>query len=100
MPINSTKTKERHSMGLKYPDRYHVVLVNDDVTPMDFVIQMLVDIFNKTLDQAKDLTMQVHHQGRAIAGSYSHEIAEQKQHEATSMARENGFPLQILLEKM
>lgn len=96
----STKTRERHSLEVKYPDRFHVVVLNDDVTPMDFVVQMLIDIFNKSLDQAKDLTLTIHTQGKAIAGSYSHEIAEQKQLEATGMAREQGFPLKITLEKM
>jgi ATP-dependent Clp protease adaptor protein ClpS len=96
----STKAREKHSVEIRYPDRFHVVVLNDDVTPMDFVIQLLVDIFNKTLSQAKDITIAVHTQGQAIAGSYSHEIAEQKQLEATGMAREQGFPLKITLEKM
>lgn len=96
----STETRERYNLDIKYPDRFHVVVLNDDVTPMTFVVQMLVDVFNKNLEQAKDLTIAIHQQGKAIAGSYSHEIAEQKHLEAVGMARTQGFPLQLTIEKM
>jgi len=81
------------------PDRFKVVLLNDDVTPMDFVIDLLVGIFKHSKDTAKDLTMQVHQEGSAIVGVYTFELAEQKSIEATGLSRQHGFPLQIRVEK-
>lgn len=81
------------------PDRFKVVLLNDDVTPMDFVIELLVGIFKHSKDTAKDLTMQVHQEGSAIVGVYTFELAEQKSIEATGLSRQHGFPLQIRVEK-
>ena len=90
--------KRQTSRQLKEPGKYKVVLCNDDVTPMDFVVAMLVSIFKYDDKGAVDLTLQVHHKGRAIAGVYPHEIAEQKTVDATEMARLNGFPLIIKVE--
>ena len=63
---------------IEYPERFNVVLLNDDFTPMDFVVQLLVEIFNRTIDEARDITMQIHDNGKGIAGTYGFEIAEQK----------------------
>lgn len=92
----STKTVTQ----VTYPDRFNIVVFNDDFTPMDFVIQILVEIFNKSLDEAKDLTLQIHETGRAIAGTYMHELAEQKLSEAIMSTRQQGHPLKIIMEKM
>jgi len=92
----ATETKTE----VKFPDRFNVILINDDHTPMDFVIKLLVEIFNKGIKDAKELTMKVHNEGQAIAGSYNNEIANQKHHEAVEMAKGFGYPLQIKLEKM
>ena len=56
---------------ITYPNRYNVVFINDDFTPMDFVVQLLVEVFNKTLEEAKDVTLQIHEKGKGIAGSYN-----------------------------
>jgi ATP-dependent Clp protease adaptor protein ClpS len=66
---------------------------------MNFVIQVLIEIFRHTDESAEDVTMQVHETGSGIAGVYSFEIAEAKAVEATNLARQNGFPLQIKLEE-
>jgi ATP-dependent Clp protease adaptor protein ClpS len=66
---------------------------------MNFVIQVLVEIFRHTEESAEDVTVQVHETGSGIAGVYSFEIAEAKAVEATNLARTNGFPLQIKLEE-
>jgi ATP-dependent Clp protease adaptor protein ClpS len=81
------------------PDRYKVVFLNDDITPMDFVIDVLVGIFKHSKDTAKNLTMQIHQEGSAIVGIYTFELAEQKSIEATALSRSHGFPLQIRVEK-
>tara|TARA_B100000963_G_scaffold245052_1_gene214552 strand:+ start:1954 stop:2253 length:300 start_codon:yes stop_codon:yes gene_type:complete len=83
-----------------YPNRYNVVFINDDFTPMDFVVQLLVEVFNKTLEEAKDVTLQIHEKGKGIAGSYNYELAEQKKAEAVAISRNNGHPLTILVEKI
>lgn len=94
-----TRTDVRKTTSLHYPKRYNVVILNDDATPVDFVIQLLVDIFNKTIADAKALTMQVHEHGKGIAGTYSKELAEQKHVEATLASRTAGYPLRIKLEE-
>ena len=85
---------------ITYPNRYNVVFINDDFTPMDFVVQLLVEVFNKTLEEAKDVTLQIHEKGKGIAGSYNYELAEQKKAEAVAISRNNGHPLTILVEKI
>jgi ATP-dependent Clp protease adaptor protein ClpS len=83
-----------------YPKRYNVVLLNDDFTPMDFVIQLLIEVFNKNLEQSKDVTMIIHEKGKGIAGTYNFELAEQKKAEAVAISRNNGHPLTIMVEKI
>jgi len=90
--------KKQTSREIKEPSKYKVIVCNDDVTPVDFVIAMLVSIFKLDERSAVDLTLKVHNQGSAIAGVYPHEIAEQKCLDATQMARLNGFPLIIKIE--
>lgn len=90
---------EKIEQVIATPERYKVVFINDDKTPMDFVIDVLVSIFRHSQDTAKNLTMQVHQEGSAIVGVYSFELAEQKVIEATNLSRNHGFPLQIRLEK-
>lgn len=90
---------EKIKMEIKEPKRYKVIFVNDDSTPMDFVVHILESIFKHTSDTAKNLTMQIHEEGSAIVGVYSFEIAEQKAVEATKESREAGFPLQIAVEE-
>ena len=81
------------------PEKYRVILLNDDVTPMDFVINILVSIFKHSTDTAKDLTLKIHKEGSAIVGVYTYEIAEQKGIETTLAARQENFPLQVKVKK-
>ena len=80
------------------PSRYNVIFLNDDATPIEWVIDLLVSIFKHTHSSAENLTMEIHTNGSAVVGTYSYEIAEQKTIEATQLSRENGFPLQVKLE--
>ena len=93
--IEEKKVVER---SLKEPPRYKVVILNDNVTPMEFVIAMLIAIFRYDEEPAYDLTMEVHNKGSAVAGIYSHEVAEQKVLDGTNMARANNFPLNLKSE--
>jgi ATP-dependent Clp protease adaptor protein ClpS len=77
-----------------------VIIFNDDFTPVEFVIKLLVEIFNKNLKSAKDLTLEIHESGSAVAGTYSYEIAEQKCAEGTTVARGQGHPLQLKVKQV
>lgn len=93
----STRTKTRISIAP--PNKWNVVFLNDDVTPMELVIEILTGIFHHTAESAEKLTLEIHNAGQAVAGTYIYEIAEQKGLEATAIAREAGFPLQIKVEE-
>jgi ATP-dependent Clp protease adaptor protein ClpS len=93
-----TATRERTQTDVRYPVRYKVIFLNDDFTPMDFVIQLLVEIFNKNIDDAHAITMEIHNSGSGVAGVYSLEIAEQKTHEALILCKHAGHPLEIVYE--
>jgi len=84
---------------VKEPKKYKVVVLNDDFTPMEFVVAMFVSIFRKQHNEAIDLTVQIHTDGSAVAGIFPHEIAEQKVVDAVSMARANGHPLVLRAEQ-
>lgn len=99
-----TKTQTREltdtNVDVAFPKRYNVVIFNDDTTEVGFVLQLLVSIFNKNEQEAADLINQIHNCGKGIAGTFSREIAEQKQAEATDASRRYHFPLQIIVEKV
>jgi ATP-dependent Clp protease adaptor protein ClpS len=99
MPTTDIQLDEKIKVTVQEPKQWKVILLNDDTTPMEFVIQLLTQIFRHSEATAKDITLQVHETGSGIAGSYSFEIAEAKAVEATTLARGNGFPLQIKLEE-
>lgn len=100
MGQSQTKTQSKSSSKIAYPKRYKVVFHNDDFTPMEFVIHLLIEIFNKDINQAKDITLQIHEQGLAVAGIYGFEIAEAKTYEANLISRHNGHPLKITSEEL
>lgn len=84
----------------KKPRKWNVVFLNDDFTPMDFVVDVLMVIFNHTQDNAINIMLTVHHKGRAIAGTYSWEIAEAKSDKVMRLAAQNEFPLQVVIEPL
>lgn len=81
------------------PPRYHVVLINDDYTPMDFVIDVLRKFFNMDTEKATDIMLTIHYKGKARCGTYSAEIAETKVDQVLRFALENEHPLQCSMEK-
>lgn len=83
----------------KEPSRYNVIVCNDNVTPIEFVVAMLISVFNQSEGEALNLTLKVHNDGSAVAGTYTYEIAEQKALDATNMARANGYPLVVKVEQ-
>jgi ATP-dependent Clp protease adaptor protein ClpS len=92
-------TSERTKNVIEEPGHYKVIFVNDDVTPMEFVVDVLQKIFKHSQETAGSITLSVHNEGSAVVGVYSFEIAEQKGVETTVLARNNGFPLVVKIEK-
>ena len=99
MTSTDIQLDEKIKVTISEPKLWKVVFLNDDATPMEFVISVLIEIFKHTADSARDIMLQVHETGSGIAGVYSFEIAEVKAVEATNLARTNGHPLQIKLEE-
>jgi ATP-dependent Clp protease adaptor protein ClpS len=94
-PVADEKIKNK----LNEPGYYKVIFLNDDMTPMEFVIEVLQKIFKHDILAATNITMSIHHDGSAVVGVYTYEIAEQKVTETIVLARNNGFPLQAKIEK-
>jgi ATP-dependent Clp protease adaptor protein ClpS len=91
--------KERVQPKQQEPEQYRVVLLNDDYTTMDFVVGILESVFQKSPAEAYRIMMQVHRNGRGIAGVYSWEVAETKANTVTSLASAAGFPLRAAVEE-
>lgn len=91
--------KKVTSRKIQLPKKYKVVVCNDDVTPVEFVISMLMLVFKHNQDEAYDLTMAIHNQGSAVVGIYTYEIAEQKALDGVHLARSSGWPLLIKVEE-
>ena len=83
---------------IKQPPMYKVLLLNDDFTPMDFVVSVLKRYFYKTMEQATKVMLQVHYDGAGVAGIYTAEIAETKVSQVNDYAREEGHPLMCTME--
>ena len=95
----NTSLKEKNKVKLKEPKRYKVVMYNDDFTSMEFVVYILVNIFNKNNEEAVDIMMRVHKGGKAIVGTYAYDIAKSKVEKSIALAREEGYPFIIKVEE-
>ena len=93
------ESKEKTKVSLEPPGLWKVVFLNDNSTPMEFVIYLLTSVFKHTEKDATDLTLEIHNSGSAVVGLYTYEIAEQKGIDSTALARANGHPLQINIER-
>ena len=91
---------ERKTPSLSRPSKYQVYLLNDDYTPMDFVVVVLQEFFAMNLSQAVKIMMNIHHNGRAMCGIYTRDIAETKVVQVNEFARINGHPLLCKMEKV
>ena len=83
----------------KKPSMYNVLLLNDDYTPMEFVISVLESIFNKKQEDATQIMLHVHKKGVGICGTFTYEVAETKCKAVIDMAKKNEHPLQCTMEK-
>jgi len=97
--VEDVKIDEKIEQKIGIPPKYKVIVLNDDTTPMDWVIGILADVFKHSEETAKKLTLTIHTEGSAVAGIYTFEVAEQKSVEAVNLSREHGFPLSFRLEQ-
>ena len=93
-----TVTKTQINQGLAEPPMFKIIYLNDYATPMEFVIETLMDSFNYNTETAEKITMDIHEEGSAVVAVLPYEIAEQKGIEVTVQARNNNYPLQVKLE--
>ena len=93
------ETREKTRINIREPKHYKVIMHNDDFTTMDFVVEILVDIFHKDILEAEKLMMMVHEKGKAAVGSYPYDIAVSKVQAAASRAKEEGFPFRMTVEE-
>ncbi len=100
MAQNQSCVRERQRIDIKEPSKYYVIIHNDDVTTMDFVVMILREVFLYDNDSAVELMLQVHNSGKAIAGSYTYDIAHSKVKMATELAKANNFPLLLTVEQV
>ena len=89
----------QEDMDIAEPKWFKVVFINDDYTPVEFVVQVLKSIFGKSTDDANKVAMEIHKNGQGVAGIYRFEIAEQKCVETITIARREKFPLNVRLEE-
>lgn len=91
--------KERAAQKTEEPKLYNVILLNDDYTTMEFVLQILETLFQKSPAEAFRIMMQVHRNGRGLAGVYTYEVAETKADKVAALAAEAGYPLRATIEE-
>ncbi|TAM04775.1 MAG: ATP-dependent Clp protease adapter ClpS [Paraburkholderia sp.] len=90
---------ERQEQKVKPPSMYKVVLMNDDYTPMEFVVMVVQEYFNKDRETATQIMLKVHREGRGVCGVYTRDIASTKVEQVVTHARQAGHPLQCVMEE-
>ena len=93
------ETREKTRIDVREPRHYKVVMHNDDFTSMEFVVEILIDIFHKDGIEAERLMLMVHESGRASVGTYPYDIAVTKINSALARAKAEGFPFRMTLEE-
>jgi ATP-dependent Clp protease adaptor protein ClpS len=93
-----TVVAERKAQKTKPPALYQVVLLNDDYTPMEFVVMVLQQYFQRDIDTATHIMLKIHHEGRGVCGVYPKDIASTKVELVLAAARRDGHPLQCIME--
>ncbi len=85
---------------LDEPTQYKVLLHNDDYTTMEFVVEILMHVFHKSLEEAELIMIEIHKAGKGVCGIFTYEIAETKVHQVKEMAKSSGFPLLATMEEV
>jgi ATP-dependent Clp protease adaptor protein ClpS len=94
-----SNTAVLEKLEYKTPGLYAVTLYNDEVTTMEFVVELLVKLFDKSTAEASTIMMNVHQQGKGVAGIYTYDIAVTKKIRADQMSSEKGYPLRLEIEE-
>jgi ATP-dependent Clp protease adaptor protein ClpS len=98
IPINNVQTESSVSTELRAPKLWQVKILNDDYTPVDFVVEILMTVFHKSEDKAIETTLAVHAEGSAVLGLYTKDIACTKASKAMALAEDEGHPLRLVPE--
>lgn len=96
---NEYELEVEEELELEEPKKYKVFLLNDDYSTMDFVIDVLLKIFRKSLDESEKIMLNIHNNGKEVCGVYTYEIAATKVAQVKTIAREKGFPLKAVMEE-
>ncbi len=96
---NSTDSLVKSRKKVKKPDLYKVIMLNDDFTTMDFVVDILINIFGKNMFEATDIMLTIHQKGRGVAGIYTFDIAKSKITQVEQRASAEKFPLKCIMER-
>lgn len=94
-----TMIQERTGIKVKRPQLYAVIIYNDDYTTMDFVVEVIVQVFHKPIPEATQIMMDVHEKGKGVVGIYIYDIAVTKKIQVEQLAREREFPLKASVEE-
>ncbi len=97
--VSETEGEVKSEKKVKEPSLYRVLLHNDNYTTMEFVVEILMHIFHKTIEDATRIMLNVHEKGSGICGIYTYEVAETKVDTVHNLARDQGFPLKCSMEK-
>ena len=89
---------ERKAQRTEPPRMYQVVLLNDDYTPMEFVVMVLQEFFQRDLETATQIMLKIHHEGRGVCGVYTKDVAATKVESVLAAAKRSGHPLQCTME--
>ena len=96
----SSETIIKSNVKTSKPKHYKVVMFNDDYTSMDFVVDILINVFNKSAEAANKIMTEVHQNGKGIAGIYPYDIAVTRVSIAMARAEDDGFPFKLIVEEM
>jgi ATP-dependent Clp protease adaptor protein ClpS len=97
---NGTELLRKKREKLKEPEEYRVILLNDNYTTMEFVVEVLIVVFHKQRDDATRIMLDVHQKGRGVVGIYPYDIAQTKANHVHALARQYEFPLKCIVEQV
>ena len=92
-------TKNKKKLA-KLPNKFHVLLLNDDYTTMEFVVEVLVRFFSKSVNEANNLMLKIHVEGEAVCGIYSYDVAQTKVTQVIEFSRQNEQPLMCIIREI
>ena len=98
--VEDTILLEKQAEKLKAPSMFKVLLMNDDYTPMEFVVMVIQEYFNKDHETATRIMLQVHLAGKGVCGIFTRDVAATKVHQVVELSREAGLPLQCTMEEV